>query len=100
MAAKTIARRRTPVPPNAGGPSHTNADGVSDLSDRLEDKITQLTALLWSSHGDGTRWGETEALRYIDRVFWLSWQMADEIEALFQQCTAEWQARLEALKPR
>lgn len=81
MARRIMARRRTPVSRDAAAPTYTGP-GPEDL---LENKLEQLTSLLWCSHGSGTRWREDAGGTHLNNVIWLAYELAREASELHQQ---------------
>jgi hypothetical protein len=75
MATKTIARPRTPVPPEE------NAQGPADL---LENTLSQLEALLWVCHGEDIDWCSGSGPRQLDNLLWLAAELARKAGELFQ----------------
>ena len=84
MARRIMARRRTPVSRSAVAPTYT---GPSP-EDLLENKLEQLTSLLWCSHGAGTRWCEDAGSGHLNNVIWLAYELARESRDLFQRSAA------------
>lgn len=83
MARRIMARRRTPASRNATAPSYTSPKP----EDLLENKLEQLTSLLWCSHGGGTRWCEDAGGTHLNNVIWLAYELAREASDLYQQST-------------
>lgn len=81
MARRIMARRRTPVSRNAAPPTYTGP-GPKDL---LENKLEQLTSLLWCSHGSGSRWREDAEGTHLNNVIWLAYELSREARELHQK---------------
>jgi len=75
MATKTIARPRTPVSPTGND---------QDPTDRLENTLAQLEALLWICHGEDIDWCSGNGPAHLDNVLWLASDLARKAGALFQ----------------
>jgi len=86
MARRIMARRRTPVSRSAVAPSNTGP-GAEDL---LENKLEQLTSLLWCCHGGGNQWSEDAGCAHLNNVIWLAYELAREARELFQRAENRW----------
>lgn len=89
MARRIMARRRTPVSRNAAAPTYTGP-GPEDL---LENKLEQLTSLLWCCHGGENPWCKDAEGGHLNNVIWLAYELVRDAGDLFQQCGRRWHSR-------
>ena len=66
------------------GPEISREDTASDASSLLENKLTQLNALLACFYGEEDDWFEQVGPERRDKLLWLASDLAREAEALFQ----------------
>ncbi|MBJ2155101.1 hypothetical protein [Variovorax sp. IB41] len=76
MATKTIARPRTPVPPD------------QDPTDLLEATLAQLEALMWTCHGEDIDWSGGDGPTQLANLHWLASDLTRRAVALFQLSVA------------
>lgn len=57
----------------------------SNASDILENKVSQLKALLRCCYGDGSQWFEELGMKQRDFIMWIAWDLADDAEILLQR---------------
>lgn len=76
MADRIIAGRNTPV--------SDDAPHQQDVSDILENKLTQLQSLLSCCYGDCSEWFEGIGERHRDNIMWIAADLATEVARLSQ----------------
>lgn len=81
MADRIIAGQNTPS-------SHDAIQGP-DVSDILENKLTQLQSLLSCCYGDGCEWFDAIGAKHRDSIMWIAADLAGDAMRLLQQMGSE-----------
>jgi hypothetical protein len=94
MAKEIIAGRSTPKSPRR---TRKSAPAVpapalptgSDARDMLENKLAQLTSLLWCCYGSCNGWFEEAGEQHRDHLLWIAADLSREAELLLQESVKE-----------
>lgn len=68
----------------ATGPKSSDANPPS-AADLLENKLEQLSSLLWCCYGAGDGWFEDAGEKHRDNLMWIASDLAQEAVALYQE---------------
>ena len=77
MADRIIAGRNTPL--------SDDATHQQDVSDILENKLSQLQSLLSCCYGDGYEWFDAIGARHRDNIMWIAADLANDASSLYQE---------------
>jgi hypothetical protein len=84
MAKQIIAGRSTPKCSRRTSGSMPATPTGDDAWDLLENKLAQLSSLLWCCYGDGNGWFEEAGEKQRANMLWIAADLAREAEMLLQ----------------